>query len=294
MKKATLLTFLFAVLMIALLVSCNTTPDPLPDESTSDEVTPEPTDVTSDEAEVSDPVETTTEAVTTKKEYETSISEYGSKYIFMEPIASEYWSEGAPEEPVQIVDTDAPWVITEWETRTVPMSRKERDIPEEKANLAIHVPKSYEVSIDEFISVKVEFFQEYYPIGSYIPVRYTVKNISSSDIHEIRYDRLSSIRNKTLGTATSVHLGLYPLEGNNSVDKNWYVPYHYWQLDMAEFKLKAQSMETFEFVHVAFENLFDAEGESEIVLHIELWGSFSMRVIAEVPLEIVEVEYIDP
>ena len=294
MKKATLLTFLFAILMIALLVSCNTTPDPLPDESTSDEVTPEPTDVTSDEAEVSDPVETTTEAVTTKKEYETSISEYGSKYIFMEPIASEYWSEGAPEEPVQIVDTDAPWVITEWETKTVPMSRKDRDIPEEKANLAIRVPKSYEVSIDELVSVKAEFFQEYYPIGSYIPVRYTVKNISSSVIPEIRYDRLATLRNYTLGTGVSVSLALYPWEGNNSVDKNWYVPYHYEQLDMAEFQLEAQSMETFEFVYVAFEDLFDAEGESEIVLRIALWGAFTMLPIAEVPLEIVEVEYIDP
>ena len=39
MKKATLLTFLFAVLMIALLVSCNTPPDPLPDETTTGDVT---------------------------------------------------------------------------------------------------------------------------------------------------------------------------------------------------------------------------------------------------------------
>ena len=305
MKKATLLTFLFAVLMIALLVSCNTTPDPLPDESTSDEVTPEPTDVTSDEAEVSEPVETTTEAVTTRKEY-TTTQEGVAVFVYMEPIDSEYWSESEQNEPVAVADTEVPWVITEWETAVEMMPRKEnKEIPEEKSNLALRVPKSYEFSIDDVISVKVEFFQEYYPIGSYIPVRYTIQNISSNDFLKIRYDMLGQIRNYTLKKAVSKTIGFF---SNDEGCKECYSRSIFSTSDFCTFDLPCkngteedeQSTVVFEYLYYASPDIFDAEGESEIIFRVMLVrlfrinGQFSAVPRAEFPLEIVEVEYIDP
>ena len=304
MKKATLLTFLFAVLMIALLVSCNTPPDPLPDETTTGdvtpEVTPEPTDVTSDEAEVSEPVETTTEAVTTRKEYETS--RYGSMdhefYVFMEPIVTEYWSDEKPDEPVQIVDTDAPWVITEWETDIPYKPRKEWvEIPEEKANLAIRVPKCIEY-VDNDVSVKMEFFQEYYPIGTRFPIRYTVTNLNPDQNLSFRPDRLGYIDNKHVDLNYSgPYLGLFPFVND---EVRWYSRTAYSETLINSITLlsasKAENVEqtrtTLEFLYALQPGFFDAEEKTDITLYIRVWSGASH--VFKFPFEIVEVEYIDP
>ena len=307
MKKATLLTFLFAVLMIALLVSCNTSPDPLPDETTTGdvtlEITPEPTDVTSDEAEVSDPVETTTEAVTTRKEYETS--RYGSMdhefYVFMEPIVTEYWSDEKSDEPVQIVDTEVPWVITEWETVEEIKPRKEKTIPEEKSNLAVRAPKTYEFT-DNDVSIKAEFSQEYYPIFSPMTVRWTITNLNPDKNLFFRIDHLSRLYNPKTSAGHGVIFSLFPISSDD-------VPYWYWQntyngsslgenssigiWSSSQAESADQTTLTLEFVYMLSPDLFDAEGETDINFNINIRTS-SGRHHGTIPLEIVEVEYIEP
>ena len=188
MKKATLLTFLFAILMIALLVSCNTTPDPLPDESTSDEVTPEPTDVTSDEAEVSELVETTEEhvtteipetgnAATTEFPYETILDQGGNSYIALEPTVTPFPSD--PEGSViQLPAGECPWHIAEWETG---IELVEKTVSEEEKGLALRFPEAC-VAEHENFCISFDFFEEYYKLSDRPQVRVTIENKSESPL----------------------------------------------------------------------------------------------------------------
>ena len=182
MKKATLLTFLFAVLMIALLVSCNTSPDPLPDETTTGDVTLEVTPEVTEEI--------TTAEVTTaegtieskgdgddegKTEALTTVDVACESYLSVNGDVVYYLVGDPPEKAegvVTIADTETPWYITEWETvkEYVPA-----EVPEEKQDLALHFPQTTRVETNELI-ITVNFFQEYYRLGDPVQIQFTIES----------------------------------------------------------------------------------------------------------------------
>ena len=177
MKKATVLVFLFAVLTITLLVSCNTPPDPLPDESSA-EVTTEPTDMTSDMEEVSNEITTaeeistseitvedlTTETMVEMPEWVSSPSS-NIPVMYLAQITEEGETADIAQEPIQIPETETPWYITEWEpeaalavddpapgelTQWIKLPKiPDKKISEEKENLAIKLPKTGEYICEE-------------------------------------------------------------------------------------------------------------------------------------------------
>ena len=226
MKKATWIIFIFAVLMIALLVSCNTTPDPLPDETTTDGAAEEPTDATSDEAEVSDPVETTTEEVTTEalstettmKMPEWVIETDGiglsvPPRMYLAQITEEGETTDSAQEPIQIPETATPWYITEWEPEVVLATGDTMKIPkvsdkkisEEKKNLAIKLPETGEYICENF-KLRVETFQEYYRLGAPVQIRCTIE-LQNADLmrfaisdHMLTFRRTDSLEYRPIET----------------------------------------------------------------------------------------------
>ena len=184
MKKATLLTFLFAILMVALLVSCADPADPLPDETTTDmavgDVTtadPAPpenvtagSDITTEEPTNTTEAEVTTEPIVC--ETETSMGGYGIS-VYMNPLTEFQPSDGST---VKITDTEPEWHITEWETANEYIPP---EVPDEKQGLAFRVPQKYEGVSDE-LKITVEFFEEYVPVGAPMQVRVTIENRSTS------------------------------------------------------------------------------------------------------------------
>ena len=171
MKKATWIIFIFAVLMIALLVSCNTTPDPLPDETTAADPTSEITTAEeSIEERITTEAETSAELTTEAVTYETDMNGY--PFISADPIEK---TEGT----VTIADTETPWYITEWEPVSGSLSE---DVPEEKQNLAFRFPKTTRVETNELI-VTVDFFQEYYRFGDPVQVQIKVESKCDQTIH---------------------------------------------------------------------------------------------------------------
>ncbi|MBO5269583.1 MAG: hypothetical protein J6B77_02275 [Clostridia bacterium] len=159
MKKATLLTFLFAVLMIALLVSCNTSPDPLP--SGGGETT---TDAAGGEV--------TTAEITTESDMTTDEP----------PVTTDCEIVVAPNmnETLVLPEGETPWYITEWTENP----RWKTDlagwsgytpVPEEKQDLAFQVPLTFEGESDGIV-LKAEFFQKGYRMGELMQVRFSITN----------------------------------------------------------------------------------------------------------------------
>ena len=200
MKKAPLLTFLFAVLMVALLVSCADANAPLPDddETTTDAVPStdgggaavEPS-LTSEMAEVTTAEEKEPEKTTYWASWEVSdvppvvdVNATTAPMPDIEPdpnvrpdeerryyylVPDETLSE--VNEPVKIADTETPWYITEWETQSAYVPQ---DVPADKQNLAFHFPKTATAEMTD-MKITVDFFQEYYRLGDPVQVQITIE-----------------------------------------------------------------------------------------------------------------------
>ena len=176
MKKATLLIYLFAVLMIALLVSCNTTPDPLPDETSAEITTEEITEEITTEEETTDkyivtefPVTETTQ--TTEIPYETILDQGGNSYIVLEPTIISVPSESETS-VIQLPLGECSWHITEWETG---VELVEKVILEEEKSLAIRFPETCVVEHENFC-ISFDFFEEYYKLSDRPQVRVAIEN----------------------------------------------------------------------------------------------------------------------
>ena len=160
--------------MIALLVSCADPADPLPDE-TSAEITTEPnagepivTTEKPETPEAQDPTGSTavTDAATTVPP--TTETVRLPAYIPLEPTDTAELE--TVDTPVTLASTEVPWEITAWETATavyVP------EVSEKQRNLAIRVPTVYEGACED-LTVKVEFSQEYYPLGNLLQCKLTL------------------------------------------------------------------------------------------------------------------------
>ncbi|MBO5271097.1 MAG: hypothetical protein J6B77_09945 [Clostridia bacterium] len=210
MKKATFITFIFAVLMIALLVSCNTTPDPLP--SGGGETTTDAVPSTDGGGAAVEPSLTSEMAEVTTAEEEPGKTTYWASWEVSDvpPVVDvnattlaplpeidpphpnlrvdhehrRYYlvpdEETLPEikEPVKIADTDTPWYITEWETQKEYLKS---EIPEDKQNYALRFPKTATVEMEE-MKITVDFFQEYYRFGDPVQIQINIKNKTSDPI----------------------------------------------------------------------------------------------------------------
>ncbi|MBO5270154.1 MAG: hypothetical protein J6B77_05170 [Clostridia bacterium] len=150
MKKATLLTFLFAVLMIALLVSCNTIPDPLPDETSSEITTAEIT---------TEPDVTTEEAVTLDLDWVNDTTP--APYRYIEALPEEKWYFD--------------WVHVESIYKGI---RNDTPIDEK---VQIKTPLRYECK-DGDVVYRFEFFEEYHPKWSFFQYRLTITNLGDEKI----------------------------------------------------------------------------------------------------------------
>ena len=196
MKKPILYPLL-AVLLVCFLSACvSDPPEPTPPPSTiagdtagstdpmPDETTEEPVDITSNESEETFE-DLTTEEITTESPETTeedivceSEMHFGALVFHMNPLTTLDGNFGNITDPVEVADTETPWYITEWETRTVIEAPA---VPEEKKNLAFRVPLVYE-GICNKMQVKLEFFQEYYLVGEPIQVRIMIENRGTSSI----------------------------------------------------------------------------------------------------------------
>ena len=340
MKKATLLTFLFAVLMIALLVSCNTTPDPLSDETTTDGAAEEPTDATSDEAEVSDPVETTTEEVTTEalstettmKMPEWVIETDGiglsvPPRMYLAQITEEGETTDSAQEPIQIPETATPWHITEWEPGISLVTGNQvewvivpavphRKIPEEKKNLAIKLPETGEYICENF-KLRVETFQEYYRLSAPVQIRCTVE-LQNADLMRFRISDYMMTFHRT-DSSESRNIETYYL-GYGAAKKRRYTSAIYgkdevyfvgvsagaFPEDVIAHDIEENGICVFEHILFADSDFFEVDAEGSYYLKIALieyttgYVEFEGEMydfrnyIVKIPIEVVEVEYVDP
>ena len=259
MKKATLLTFLFAILMIALLVSCNTPPDPLPSgggETTTDAVPStdgggaavEPS-LTSEMAEVTTAEEKEPEKTTYWASWEVSDlpplvdvnattapmpdiepdpnvrPDEERRYYYLVPD-EETLSE--VNEPVKIADTETPWYITEWETQSAYVLQ---EVPADKQNLAFHFPKTATAEMTD-MKITVDFFQEYYRLGDPVQIRITIENktekcmeigtslLLKNYIDERDTVAIVALENGKIGTlAGNISIGYFPRIEPYSISK---------------------------------------------------------------------------
>ncbi|MBO5270909.1 MAG: hypothetical protein J6B77_08990 [Clostridia bacterium] len=160
MKKATFITFLFAALMVALLVSCNTTPDPLPGETSSEITTAEITteqDVTTEEAVTLDPnwVNDTTPA----------------SYRYLEGLPDEKWY--------------FEWTPTDRQQRKIVGEIKSVSVDD---SVVLKTPLRYEIQDDELnLILRFEFFEEEHPNYSFFQYRVTMINMSNEFVQLQHY-----------------------------------------------------------------------------------------------------------
>ncbi|MBO5270722.1 MAG: hypothetical protein J6B77_08045 [Clostridia bacterium] len=164
MKKATLLTFLFAVLMIALLVSCNTSPDPLPDE-TSSEIT---TDAVTTE-------EITTEEATTAEE----TLDLDPDWVNDTTPAPYRYLEGLPNDKWYFDWTPTP--SGEYGMNNLTHFRYLFPYIEESVLYVIQTPRRYETEKDGLL-FRFEFFEEEYLSRSLMQIRITLINVSRDQV----------------------------------------------------------------------------------------------------------------
>ncbi|MBO5269905.1 MAG: hypothetical protein J6B77_03905 [Clostridia bacterium] len=254
MKKATLLTFLFAILMIALLVSCNTTPDPLPSggETTTGDITEAGGEVTTAEPSGSGDDAVTTDATVT------------TEAITLPEI----------EEPVEVADTETPWYIIEW----IENPRWKTDlahwsgytpVPEEKKDLAFQVPLSYESSVDG-ISLKAEFFQEFYRVGDLMQVRFTITNNRETDFtfHSNSILPLMISAREADGTEKKTGINIYPMADSEENED----PHYTWEYYMIETNmfLTVSERESFvlEYAVYIHPDFFDADSDYTLMFQL--------------------------
>ena len=171
MKKATLLTFLFAVLMIALLVSCNTTPDPLSDE-TSSEI---PTDGITTDAVTTE--ELTTEEATTAEE----TLDLDPNWVNDTTPAPYRYLEGLPNDKWYFDYTPLTASYANYGLQDMIDYREKYPYTEECELYAIQTPLRYETEKDGLL-FRFDFFEEKHTFHSIMQIRITVVNVSREQV----------------------------------------------------------------------------------------------------------------
>ncbi|MBO5269660.1 MAG: hypothetical protein J6B77_02665, partial [Clostridia bacterium] len=172
MKKATLLTFLFAVLMVALLVSCADPPEMLPDNTTESETTSErfgAPDETTENAEGSETSENgsggTEETVYVDPEWVNNADP--APYTYIEDLPADKWYfDWIP--PSRILDD-----MIEY--------RENRPYEDKDPQYAIKTPLRYEEERNGVI-YRLDFFEEYHTERSLMQIRITIINTTEETI----------------------------------------------------------------------------------------------------------------
>ena len=340
MKKATWIIFLFAILMIALLVSCAEPVDPLPDETTP-EVTTEPTNITSEAEEVSIEITTaekitvddlTTETMVEMPEWVSSPSS-NIPVMYLAQITEEGETADIAQEPIQIPETETPWYITEWEpeaalavdnpapgelTQWIKLPKiPDKKISEEKENLAIKLPKTGEYICEDF-TLRVETFQEYYRLGASVQIRCTIE-LQDADLMRFAMSEHMLTFRRT-DSSEYLPIDITYLNHDGQAEKRRYYQGVYIKTatyligvsagafpeNVTAHDIEENGVCVIEHTILANSKFFEVDAEGSYYLRIELiehtlgyiefeGKRYSIRkYIVDIPIEVVEIEYVDP
>ena len=159
-----------------------------------------------------------------------------------------------PISPPEIADTETPWYITDWEPTE---SYTEPEVPAEMQTLAVKVPL---VCMEEKdgISIKAEFFQEYWLLGSPIQARLTVMNLTNETVW-FSPDSLGGgcfiAEDASSRKALPATWGFYPREH----EKEYYTYVYYMQEDEGYVEIPAGESLVLEQLYMADPEFFSQE-----------------------------------
>ena len=171
MKKATFIAFLFAVLMVALLVSCNTSPDPLLGETSSEITT---AGITTDAVTTE---EITTEEATTAEE----TLDLDPDWVNDTTPAPYRYLEGLPNDKWYFDWTPLTASYAGYGMKDMIFDRECYPYIEDSERYVIQTPRRYETEKDGLL-FRFDFFEEKHIYRSFLQIQITVINISKDPV----------------------------------------------------------------------------------------------------------------